>query len=154
MSKTNEIKLSVGQVWMKYVNLKRCMMNEIDWSKIPPEYKWAAMDKSGQWYAYTIEPNIGDTTWFPISVGLWIIFENPAPDWTTSLQKRPEEKMSEIELKVGQIWEDDEGIRREIVAVYDSVVAYKVINIKGNNWCAASSITGFIGHFAHKLVDS
>ena len=71
-------------------------MTNIDWSKIPAEYQWAAMDLSGKWYAFIDGPYKGETIWNLNDDGkikLWQIEASPAPDWTTSLQKRPEEKM-------------------------------------------------------------
>jgi hypothetical protein len=35
----------------------------IDWNDLPPEFKWAAMDEDGSWFAYTEEPVTGPDGW-------------------------------------------------------------------------------------------
>lgn len=188
-------------------------MTTIDWSKIPAEYKWAAMDMSGKWYAFIDEPYQGGTIWNLNDDGkikLWQIWTSPAPDWTTSLQKRPDEKIyksckrcgcetstiivcedvpvtytivcgnpnckyetkehtsredaekeweapmnDEIELKVGQVFEDVSGkVRREIVAIYGNDVAFKSNLIDGRKFCFYANMEDFKENMTHKLVDS
>ena len=129
----------------------------INWSKIPQEYQWAAMDSDRNWYAHTAEPAEDISHWTHSEGDYFHISPTPepAPDWTTSLQKRPETDMSEIELKVGQIYGNKgDSRRREIVAIHGSSVAYKYTDIEGNKWCSCSNIEDFKKHLAHKLVDS
>jgi hypothetical protein len=130
-------------------------MTTIDWSNIPPEYKWVAMDNSGFWYAYDQEPRMGIVCWFPINESLWSVYENPAPDWTTSLQKRPETDMNEIELKVGDVWENQfENARREIIAIHYGLIVYKYHDVHATYNCDVSSVEAFVESYAHKLVES
>jgi hypothetical protein len=131
-------------------------MTTIDWSKIPAEYRWVAMDRAGMWFGYTHEPNKGDAVWHSINDDIYVItLDKSDTDWTTSLQKRPEEnEMTDIELAVGQIYESESGeARREIVAIYAGDVAYKANLLAGEQYCGVADREDF-GELAHKLVDS
>jgi hypothetical protein len=76
-------------------------------------------------------------------------------DWEKSLQKKPEVEMSEIELAVGQIYENKAGdVRREIVAIYGNIVAVKCHSIHDAKWCSIMEVDDFLKNFSHKLVDS
>ena len=43
----------------------------IDWSKIPPEFKWAARDADGRWFAFRTEPKMALTR------RVWGVFADP-----------------------------------------------------------------------------
>jgi hypothetical protein len=66
----------------------------IDWNALPPEFKWAAMDSDGSWFAYTEEPVVdpGTATW-RLRSGEEITDKNcldiPSPmDWEATLTRK------------------------------------------------------------------
>jgi len=59
--------------------------SEFNWEGIPEEYKYAAMDANGDWYAYTSKPVICDGDQFWGAKG----YAAPVADWKTSLLVRP-----------------------------------------------------------------
>lgn len=68
-----------------------------DWSGIDPKYKWAAMDRCGQWIAYDCSPEVGTVTMWcckthrNFNENPFVRIDRPPypGDWRDSLQKRP-----------------------------------------------------------------
>ncbi len=67
----------------------------INWHELPPEFKWAAMDSDGSWFAYSEEPIIDhDEGYWAFRSGAGFTEDKcipiPAPiDWKTTMNRRP-----------------------------------------------------------------
>lgn len=63
----------------------------IIWSMVPEFYRWAAMDKEGEWYLYVDKPECGISIWDLKGSGMIdeIPLKTPEIDWTNSLYQRP-----------------------------------------------------------------
>jgi len=60
----------------------------IDWSQVPREFNYAAMDASGKIYAYSTKPEINFKTFFSDETSILIF----SPDyWSDSLTERPKD---------------------------------------------------------------
>ena len=63
----------------------------IDWSQVPSEFKWAAMDASGAVWVYTKKPEKMTYGFTPQDKGLAEFLYIATSDWHDSLTERPEE---------------------------------------------------------------
>lgn len=67
----------------------------IPWEHIKPEYKWAAMDESGNWYCYKKKPEAGPRSWFCDGLSSdnasikAVAFPEGNMPWEQSLVERP-----------------------------------------------------------------
>ena len=67
----------------------------VDWSKVPEQYKWAMIDKYGDFFICQTKPKDCGNSWH-VAAGRWAYLDNaviskPSPDkWRESLIQRPE----------------------------------------------------------------
>lgn len=68
---------------------------DFDWSCLPAAAEWIAMDESGHWYSYSLEPTIDFNEWTVpecdsyLRIPHWYAPQNFKGKWTESLFKRP-----------------------------------------------------------------
>ena len=67
-------------------------MLDIDWSKVPEGYDWAAQDEDGRIYAYSHEPFLFEgefDVWDGFNQCVFLRRDKPNKNWKKSLRKRP-----------------------------------------------------------------
>ncbi|MGB0713278.1 MAG: hypothetical protein ACPGUC_06935 [Gammaproteobacteria bacterium] len=57
--------------------------------KTPDWVRWLAQDRSGAWWGYEAEPNLGDGSWYENEVGRYVRLGEGAanPHWEHTLQR-------------------------------------------------------------------
>ena len=81
-------------------------MTTYNWDRVPPEYNWVAIDKSGQIYAFTMKPRKDISRW-DVEDGYYrclgsipsCLAEGDSTFWEISLEQRPKLKPRYIALK-------------------------------------------------------
>ncbi|HMA78794.1 MAG TPA: hypothetical protein VKP88_06755, partial [Candidatus Paceibacterota bacterium] len=59
------------------------------WENAPNCFKWAAMDKNGDWYWFVTKPKADKEEWLALGCRLEGFQARPVKDWEKSLTKRP-----------------------------------------------------------------
>lgn len=74
-------------------------MNTIDWSTIPEEYQWFAVDANNDGFAFIDKPRCNSSWWGsmddkPLKIGL----EFAGNSWRTSLTQRPDKTYTRTQV--------------------------------------------------------
>ena len=81
--------------WAGVSTKKETPALDIDWSKVPEGFDWAAQDECGLVWAYEIKPKCGENQWLLGEVNNRLtrfhhhIPLRPNPNWRNTLTKRP-----------------------------------------------------------------